>query len=59
MLNVTVGSGEVFRHPEEPAAVGSLSEFSLELPAYFASKRALDRFANVIATQLARKNQPG
>jgi short-subunit dehydrogenase len=25
-------------------------------PAYFASKRALDRFANVITPQLARKN---
>jgi NAD(P)-dependent dehydrogenase (short-subunit alcohol dehydrogenase family) len=56
ILNVTTGSGEVFRQPEEPPALESVAEFSLESPAYFASKRALDRFANVIAAQLARKN---
>jgi NAD(P)-dependent dehydrogenase (short-subunit alcohol dehydrogenase family) len=56
ILNVTTGSGEVFRQPEEPPALESVAEFSLESPAYFSSKRALDRFANVIAPQLARKN---
>jgi NAD(P)-dependent dehydrogenase (short-subunit alcohol dehydrogenase family) len=56
ILNVTTGSGEVFRQPEEPPALESVADFSLESPAYFASKRALDRFANVIAAQLARKN---
>ena len=56
ILNVTTGSGEVFRQPEEPPALESVAEFSLESPAYFASKRALDRFANVISAQLARKN---
>ena len=56
ILNVTTGSGEVFRQPEEPPALESVAEFSLESPAYFASKRALDRFANVIAPQLAKKN---
>jgi NAD(P)-dependent dehydrogenase (short-subunit alcohol dehydrogenase family) len=56
ILNVTTGSGEVFRQPEEPPALESVAEFSLESPAYFASKRALDRFANVIEPQLAKKN---
>ena len=56
ILNVTTGSGEVFRQPEEPPALESVGKFSLGSPAYFASKRALDRFANVIAPQLARKN---
>lgn len=56
ILNVTTGSGEVFRQPEEPPALEAVGEFSLGSPAYFASKRALDRFANVIAPHLARKN---
>lgn len=56
ILNVTTGSGEVFRQPEEPPALESVGEFDLGSPAYFASKRALDRFANVIAPHLARKN---
>lgn len=56
ILNVTTGSGEAFRYPEEPPALESMADFGMESPAYFASKRALDRFANVIAPQLARKN---
>lgn len=56
ILNVTTGSGEVFRLPEEPPALEAVADFSLESPAYFASKRALDRFANVISPQLAPKN---
>lgn len=56
ILNVTTGSGEVFREPEEPPARESLGEFNLASPAYRASKRALDRLGNVIAPQLARKN---
>jgi NAD(P)-dependent dehydrogenase (short-subunit alcohol dehydrogenase family) len=56
ILNVTTGSGEVFRYPEEPPALEAMGDFSLGSPAYFASKRALDRFANVIAAPLARRN---
>jgi NAD(P)-dependent dehydrogenase (short-subunit alcohol dehydrogenase family) len=56
ILNVTTGSGEALRLPEEPPALEAVAEFSLESPAYFASKRALDRFANVIAPQLQKKN---
>lgn len=56
ILNVTTGSGEVFRQPEEPPVLESVGDFDLGSPAYFASKRALDRFANVIAPALARKN---
>lgn len=56
ILNVTTGSGEVFRQPEEPPALEAVGDFDLGSPAYFASKRALDRFANVIAPHLARRN---
>jgi NAD(P)-dependent dehydrogenase (short-subunit alcohol dehydrogenase family) len=56
ILNVTTGSGEVLRLPEEPRKTESLGDFSLIMPAYYASKRALDRFANVMAPVLAKKN---
>jgi NAD(P)-dependent dehydrogenase (short-subunit alcohol dehydrogenase family) len=56
ILNVTTGSGEVFRQPEEPPVLEAVGEFDLGSPAYFASKRALDRFSNVVAPHLARKN---
>jgi NAD(P)-dependent dehydrogenase (short-subunit alcohol dehydrogenase family) len=56
ILNVTTGSGEVFRQPEEPPVLEAVGDFDLGSPAYFASKRALDRFSNVIAPHLARKN---
>jgi NAD(P)-dependent dehydrogenase (short-subunit alcohol dehydrogenase family) len=57
ILNVTTGSAEVLRQPEE--LPGPLNDedgpFWNLAAAYFASKRALDRFANVIAPQLARQ----
>jgi NAD(P)-dependent dehydrogenase (short-subunit alcohol dehydrogenase family) len=56
ILNVTTGSGEVFRQPEEPPVLEAVGEFDLGSPAYFASKRALDRFSSVVAPHLARKN---
>jgi NAD(P)-dependent dehydrogenase (short-subunit alcohol dehydrogenase family) len=56
IINVTTGSGEVFRLPEEPPPLESIGDFNMGSPAYFASKRALDRFGNVIAPQLAKKN---
>lgn len=56
ILNVTTGSHEVFRLPEEPPPLEAVGDFSLGSPAYFSSKRALDRLGNVIAPQLSRKN---
>lgn len=55
ILNVTTGSGEAFRLPEEEPAREAVGTFSLQSPAYFSSKRALDRLSNVIAPQLAKK----
>jgi len=55
IINVTTASGEVLREPEEPRRAESVGDFSLVVPGYFASKRALDRLANVIAPELARK----
>ena len=56
IINLTTGSGEVFRQPEEPQKLQSVGKFSLEVPGYYASKRALDRLGNAVAPELARKN---
>lgn len=56
IINLTTGSGEVFREPEEPQKLGSQGDFSLNVPGYFSSKRALDRLGNCIAPELATKN---
>lgn len=56
ILNLSTGSGEVFRQPEELPKLESIGEFSLAVPGYYSSKRALDRLANAIAPELARKN---
>jgi NAD(P)-dependent dehydrogenase (short-subunit alcohol dehydrogenase family) len=53
ILNVTTGSGEVFRMPEEPPKLEKIGDFSLAVPGYYASKRALDRLGNVLASELA------
>jgi NAD(P)-dependent dehydrogenase (short-subunit alcohol dehydrogenase family) len=55
ILNVTTGSGEVFRLPEEPPKLEGWGEFSLAVPGYYASKRALDRLGNAVAPELSRK----
>lgn len=55
ILNVTTGSGEVFRLPEEPPKLEKVGEFSLAVPGYYASKRALDRLGNVLAPELAQQ----
>ena len=55
ILNVTTGSGEVFRLAEEPRKLESWGEFSLAIPGYYASKRALDRLGNAVAPDLARR----
>lgn len=56
IINLSTGSGEVFRLPEEQPKLGKVGEFSLSVPGYYASKRALDRFGNVMAPEFARKN---
>jgi NAD(P)-dependent dehydrogenase (short-subunit alcohol dehydrogenase family) len=56
IVNISTGSGEVFRLPEEARKLLSVGEFSLEVPGYYASKRALDRLGNAIAPDLARRN---
>jgi NAD(P)-dependent dehydrogenase (short-subunit alcohol dehydrogenase family) len=56
IINLSTGSGEVFRLPEEPQKLQSVGRFSLEVPGYYASKRALDRLGNAVAPELARKN---
>jgi NAD(P)-dependent dehydrogenase (short-subunit alcohol dehydrogenase family) len=56
IINLSTGSGEVFRLPEEPQKLQSVGTFSLEVPGYYASKRALDRLSNAVAPELARKN---
>lgn len=56
IINLSTGSGEVFRLPEEPQKLQSVGKFSLEVPGYYASKRALDRLGNALAPELARKN---
>ena len=40
IINLTTGSGEVFREAEEPVMHESVGKFSLVVPGYFASKRA-------------------
>ncbi|MDG2002934.1 MAG: SDR family NAD(P)-dependent oxidoreductase [Novosphingobium sp.] len=56
IVNLTTGSGEVFREAEEPIKLLSQGEFSLNVPGYFSSKRALDRLGNCVAPELAQKN---
>jgi NAD(P)-dependent dehydrogenase (short-subunit alcohol dehydrogenase family) len=56
IINLSTGSGEVFRMPEEPQKLQSVGKFSLEVPGYYASKRALDRLGNAVAPELAKKN---
>jgi NAD(P)-dependent dehydrogenase (short-subunit alcohol dehydrogenase family) len=56
IINLSTGSGEVFRLPEEPRKLESQGSFSLAVPGYYSSKRALDRLGNSVAPELARKN---
>jgi NAD(P)-dependent dehydrogenase (short-subunit alcohol dehydrogenase family) len=56
IVNVTTGSGEVFRLAEEPVKLASNAGRNLIMPGYYASKRALDRLSNVIAPDLAPRN---
>ena len=56
IVNLTTGSGEVFRRTEEPLPPGSIVGRNLVVPGYYASKRALDRLSNVIAPELRSMN---
>jgi NAD(P)-dependent dehydrogenase (short-subunit alcohol dehydrogenase family) len=56
IVNVTTGSGEVFRMIEEHVPPQSVVGRNLVVPSYFASKRALDRLGNVIAPELRKDN---
>jgi NAD(P)-dependent dehydrogenase (short-subunit alcohol dehydrogenase family) len=56
IINVTTGSGEVFRQAEEPPKLAAQGGFSLAVPGYYSSKRALDRFGNCMAPELHTKN---
>ena len=52
IINLSTGSGEVFRQPEELPKLGAVGSFSLAVPGYYSSKRALDRFGNCMAPEL-------
>jgi NAD(P)-dependent dehydrogenase (short-subunit alcohol dehydrogenase family) len=56
IINITTGSGEVFRLPEQPVPLGSVVGRNLVAPGYYSSKRALDRLASVIAPELRNMN---
>ncbi|ONH24096.1 SDR family NAD(P)-dependent oxidoreductase [Pseudofrankia asymbiotica] len=56
IINLSTGSGEVFRQPEELPKLEAVGKFSLAVPGYYSSKRALDRLGNSLAPELARKN---
>jgi NAD(P)-dependent dehydrogenase (short-subunit alcohol dehydrogenase family) len=56
IINLSTGSGEVFRQPEELPKLGAVGNFSLAVPGYYSSKRALDRFGNCMAPEFHAKN---
>ena len=56
IINLSTGSGEVFRQPEELPKLAAVGSFSLAVPGYYSSKRALDRFGNCMAPELHGRN---
>jgi NAD(P)-dependent dehydrogenase (short-subunit alcohol dehydrogenase family) len=54
IINLSTGSGEVMRQAEEPRKLDAVGGFSLAVPGYYSSKRALDRFGNCMAPELHR-----
>jgi NAD(P)-dependent dehydrogenase (short-subunit alcohol dehydrogenase family) len=56
IINLSTGSGEVFRQPEELPKLAAQGGFSLAVPGYYSSKRALDRFGNCMAPEFHTKN---
>ncbi len=55
IINVTSGSGEVFRLTEEPKHARKIGDKNLEVPGYFCAKRALDRIASIVAQDLEER----
>ncbi|MGE3689962.1 MAG: SDR family NAD(P)-dependent oxidoreductase [Novosphingobium sp.] len=55
VINITTGSGEVFRLPEEPRHK-NLGTKNLEVVGYFCPKRAMDRIGSVIADSMEQRN---
>ncbi len=55
VINVTSGSGEVFRLPEETRHK-NLGNKNLEVPGYFCPKRALDRLGSIVADSMEARN---
>jgi len=56
IINLSTGSGEAMRLAEEPVKLNAVGKFSLMVPGYYSSKRALDRFGNCMAPELHGKN---
>jgi NAD(P)-dependent dehydrogenase (short-subunit alcohol dehydrogenase family) len=56
IINLSTGSGEVFRLAEEAPKLNAVGGFSLAVPGYYSSKRALDRFGNCMAPEFHAKN---
>jgi NAD(P)-dependent dehydrogenase (short-subunit alcohol dehydrogenase family) len=56
IINLSTGSGEVFRLSEEPRKLDAVGTFSLAVPGYYSSKRALDRFGNCMAPEFRAAN---
>jgi len=56
IINLSTGSGEVFRLAEEAPKLKAVGNFSLAVPGYYSSKRALDRFGNCMAPEFHTKN---
>ncbi|MYM61914.1 SDR family NAD(P)-dependent oxidoreductase [Pseudomaricurvus sp. HS19] len=56
IINITAGSSDAYRLPQETPFREAIGDFRMAAPAYFATKRALDRLGNVIAPELERKN---
>jgi NAD(P)-dependent dehydrogenase (short-subunit alcohol dehydrogenase family) len=56
IINLSTGSGEVFRLAEEAPKLKAVGNFSLAVPGYYSSKRALDRFGNCMAPEFYTKN---
>jgi NAD(P)-dependent dehydrogenase (short-subunit alcohol dehydrogenase family) len=56
IINLSTGSGEVFRQAEESRKRAAVGSFSLSVPGYYSSKRALDRLGNCVAPELELKN---
>ncbi len=56
IINITSGSAEALGLNAEPVKVDNIAGQNLIVPGYHASKRALDRMANVIAGDLAARN---